>query len=239
MTESLSNQFDGMLPGVDWSRYHKEQLPGYDLTAEQMADRERVHQYRKDFPNASRSTIRLDPDEMSAKVLAEADVPIEGLHSARMFYTPEQEAEVSASLEKVHRVAKKRSSTGLTVPEGIRAKRFIEQDRITGERRYLLTMHDPENKSSFYSGDEVGKVAWDGNSGHVRWMGVEPGYEHIVPHLVSLSHKLAAENGDTGPTQSDELTSFSYNLMKKHVPSFIDRENTTVDHEELSERPHR
>jgi hypothetical protein len=170
---------------------------------------------------------------MKDKAAAEADVPIEGLHSARAFYTPEKEAEVSSSLKTIHRVARKRSAPGMTVPEGIHSNHFIEHDPLTGERKYLLTLHDPMSKSSSYSGDEVAKVQWNGNSGHVRWMGVDEGYEHLVPHLVSRAHYLSEMYGDTGPTQSDELSSYSYKLMKKHNPSFIDRESTTVDHENL------
>ena len=232
MTESLSGQFDGMLPGVDWNQYHKEQLPG-ELGPEKSAERERIRRYRQDFPNASRKAIYLDSDQMKQQARAEADVPLEGLHSARTFYTPEKEAEASASLQKIHRVARKRSAPGMTVPEGIHSNHFIEHDPLTGERKYLLTLHDPMSKSSSYSGDEVAKVQWNGNSGHVRWMGVEKGYEHLVPHLVSRAHHMADMNGDTGPTQSNELTSYSHKLMKKHVPSFLDRENTLVDYEDL------
>ena len=244
MTESLSNQFDGMLPGVDWSGYKPPTAPpGYSIDPTAHAEQARIENYQKEFPNFRWNPFLgrredIDTKEYREADLAKADVPLEGLHSARTFYTPEQEAEVSTALEKINRVAKKRTPPGTIVPEGIRVRHSVHSETDTGERFYNLELHDPELLREGHD-SEVGQVKWFGNTGKVGWLGVDEGYRHLLPNLLSRAHSLAAEHGDTGPTKSHELTSYSYNLMQKHAPSFIDRENTTVDYEPLDEEPHR
>ena len=241
MTESLSGQFDGMLPGVDWSKYRKK----FSLsTPEQKADKFRLARYQDDFPSMrpsemySGKTARPSGKELRARTAAQANVPLEGLHSAHLFYSPEQQAQVEAGLKKVTRVAQSRTPSGMRVPEGIRIRHSAFPNEVFGDRTHNMTLHDPELAKEGYD-SEVGQVKWNGNTGRVSWLGVDEGYRHLVPHLLTRAHETAAEYGDSGPTHATNLSSFSYKLMNKFLPNFIDRENTTVDYEDLPPEPHR
>ena len=236
MTDSLSSQFDGMLPGVDWSGYKpRPTLPGYTIDPTVQADRDRVEKYQEEFPNIRhfyRPPMDGSGKERKARILEAANVPLEGLHADSIFYTPEKQAEVSTAREKIDKVVQKRTPAGMTVPEGLRIQHFAESTGKVGARTHNLTLHDPELEREGYD-SEVGQVKWNGNTGKVAWLGVVEGYRHAVPHLLSRAHQIADEHGDAGPTHATNLTDFSYKTMKKHVPSFIDRENTTVNYEDL------
>jgi hypothetical protein len=242
MTESLSNQFDGMLPGVDWSGYKPPTAPpGYSIDPTVQPDRDRVEKYQEEFPNIRhfyRPPMEGSGKSRKALRLASANVPLEGLHADRTFYTPEKQAEVSTAREKVDKIVQKRTPAGMTVPEGLRFKYFSEPTGTVAARSHNLTLHDPELGKEGYE-TEVGQVKWSGNTGKVEWLGVDEGYRHALPHLLSRAHQIADEYGDTGPTHATNLTDFSYSMMKKHNPSFIDRENTTVNYDELPPEPHR
>jgi hypothetical protein len=236
MTESLSSQFDGMLPGVDWSGYTPRTpvLWDYTIDPEVQADQTRIQKYREEFPNSvyRASTTRENSEDRRSRIRAAANVPLEGLHADSTFYPPEKQAEVSTARAKIDKVVKKRTPAGLTVPEGLRIKHSAFDNEVIGDRTHNVTLHDPELERDGYD-SEVGQVKWNGNTGKVHWLGVDEGYRHAVPHLLSRAHRIADEHGDAGPTHATNLTDFSYKMMKKHNPSFIDREYTTVNYEDL------
>jgi hypothetical protein len=50
---------------------------------------------------------------------------------------------------------------------------------------------------------------------------VDEGYRHYVPHILDAAHNLSSAYDHVGPTHSDVLSNYSYNLSKKYTPSSI------------------
>lgn len=229
MSEAISK--DQFLPGVDWSQYdmpaHVQKLPTLEQRNEAAAGSRRNAQavsYMGDFPEAFARTgthngadyvESTDESRKAAMVAhqAEAKVPLEGLHTNRLAFTPEQESDEVKGKEALRRGMKSRPMEG-----GIGAPYLAHSfrtDEVTGDRHHIVALQDG------YGSGPVGSVRWHGPSGHVEWLGLHPDYRHLTHHLLGYAHKVAEEHGDLGPLASSELSSDSFRIMTRHAKSFI------------------
>lgn len=75
----------------------------------------------------------------------------------------------------------------------------------------------------------VGSVNWDPRSGHIRGFYMDEDARPYASHLLNAAHDYAAQEGVDGPTHSNEMTDYSYNMAKKLVPSAIPKNATVGD----------
>jgi len=69
-------------------------------------------------------------------------------------------------------------------------------------------------------GDERGGVSWDPRTGKIAGLSIpDKELRPFASHLLLAAHEYADKEGVTGPTHSDNLTDYSYNMAKKLVPS--------------------
>jgi hypothetical protein len=68
---------------------------------------------------------------------------------------------------------------------------------------------------------QVGRVQWNNQSGHVHWMGVDNGHRHMVPKLLSAAKAHADAEGFSPPSNSSDMTGYSYKLAKRYAPEHI------------------
>lgn len=91
-------------------------------------------------------------------------------------------------------------------------------------------MHIPDDKGTV---NQVGRVQWNTQSGHVHWMGVDNGHRHMVPKLLSAAKAHADAEGFSPPSNSSDMTGYSYKLAKRYAPEHIP-EDAAVHYRPLS-----
>jgi len=75
-------------------------------------------------------------------------------------------------------------------------------------------------------GYNAGSIHWDSRTGHVRGFYMDPDMSNYASNLLTAAHDHAAKEGVDGPTNSNEMTDYSYNMAKRLVPSSIPKNST-------------
>jgi hypothetical protein len=132
--------------------------------------------------------------------------------STRHGYSPEQSSEINSAKTEADKVR-----VAKPLPSNIRVSHEGDEGAFN-ERGELPFYHRVDLYAHGYS---LGHVSWNPSSGHVHHFEVHPDYRAYVPHLLSEAHEWADKTGVNGPTDSDNLTGYSYRVAKRHVPSFI------------------
>lgn len=91
-------------------------------------------------------------------------------------------------------------------------------------------MHIPDDKGTV---NQVGRVQWNTQNGHVSWMGVDSEHRHMVPKLLSAAKAHADSEGFSPPSNSSDMTGYSYKLAKRYAPDHIP-EDAAVNYRPLS-----
>jgi hypothetical protein len=211
--DNVSQQLEGMLPGVNWKPYTPDEA-GYHAER-RSRDWERIEEYADKhghYPVYEEEHYPSDEEK-----LASANVPLEGLHTDRFKFTPEQTVQEKAGKEKLAKVTAAHPGEGATVYHYV-----SDTNWRTGARTHHVKMLDDVR-------GEVGHVHWNGDTGYVRSLEVDPEYRHLTHVLLNTAHQAADEHGDLGPLQSNELTDFSFKLMKRHASTFIPKHTYVND----------
>ena len=130
-------------------------------------------------------------------------------------YTAPQQVtdEVYAAKKKAKRVADR-----FALPEGHeirhRGTGIDSTGKISSElfTSLLIREHD---------GHGAGSIMWNPRTGHVHGFYMDPDATPYASHLLNAAHDYAAKEGVDGPTNSNEMTDYSYNMAKRLVPSSI------------------
>jgi len=211
MSEAISK--DQFLPGVDWKPYAPDEA-GYHA-------RKRAENWEliEDYADKHGHYPVYDEDHYPSdeEKVALAKVPLEGLHTNRVNFTPEQTAQEKAGKEKLAGLTSAHPGKGVDVYHYV-----SDTDWQTGSRVHHVKMLND-------MGGEVGHVHWNGSTGYVRSLSVDPEYRTFTHVLLNTAHQAADEHGDLGPLQSNELTDFSYKLMKRHASEFIPKRTYVND----------
>jgi len=131
---------------------------------------------------------------------------------------------------------------GYTNDEGKAEQQGLDKLKIASRREmpanYSMYVEKPEpGEEPHYAiglmhfGEKVGHLGWSGKTGHVYGLSVDEPHRALVPRLISKAHEVSHEEGHTGPTSSNELSAYSYRIMRKHAPDFIP-EDTMVEGED-------
>lgn len=140
--------------------------------------------------------------------------PLSLMHSDRWTYNaPEAEAE-QAGLDKLNKITSRRE-----LSKGYSLK--MDSDYNGKYAQQLFLKHES-------SPTPVGRVKWNSQTGNVHNLEVQPEHRQATAHLIAKAHELSHETGGTGPTSSNNLSSFSYKMMKRHAPDFIE-DDTIVE----------
>lgn len=133
-------------------------------------------------------------------------------------YTAPQQVtdEVYAAKKRAEKVVRKHP-----LPEGMYIKNtgvgMVGSGQIVRGLFYSKLMQgtpheDPETK---------GIVEWDPQTGKIHGFYMHEDVRPYASHLLSAAHDHAAKEGVDGPTNSPEMTDYSYNMAKKLVPASI------------------
>lgn len=129
--------------------------------------------------------------------------------------------EVYAAKKKAKRVVDR-----FSLPEG----HVIEHEGTGIDRNGNIASKNFTSKLKRESdGYNAGTVNWDPRTGHVRGFYMDPDVSNYASHLLTAAHDYAAKEGVDGPTNSDEMTDYSYNMAKRLVPSSIPKNAMVAD----------
>lgn len=132
------------------------------------------------------------------------------------FHTPpEQQAQVDARFKKARNLAARRP-----LPNDVQLHHSTRQTSdLYGHE--VSTHHTVRAIKHFEDGTinrQVGELTWSGASGGVGWLEGEP---QIVPHLMAKAHQVSVETGDAPPLHGDELSPYSYRMLRKQMPEAL------------------
>jgi hypothetical protein len=214
------------LPGINWAAIHDfesgterkarlEKLAVNNLSEQRVQSRRsraQVPYQLEQIPKPAR-----DEGAVNDSMARRADIPIPGLHAYRNFYTTDQSQEEASGLGKINNVTQSRP-----LPRNLRMEHTVHTDPWKTTRGHKITLYDDNPKPPSLGPGQVGSIEWNGDTGHVHYYGVQDRYRGTPAlHLISEAHRVAREHGDTGPTNSSDLSEFSYRIAKQHAPSFI------------------
>lgn len=215
-TENLGQQFDGMLPGIDWGQYRE-----YVATRSALAD-----------PPTPRKTTR-----------ETARVALPGLEKVNQFYGEEQNNQLASQLDVFRKNAARHP---LPEGYSIRHSTTTNSDDGSTRHVIELHKDLPKDEGYLHSTEEVGKLSWNGDTGRVGWFGIDNPHNLYASHMFVEAYKIAAQTGSVGPTHSDDLSGDSYRMMKRHASAFLPSNaivhGYTIDEHEArleEERQHR
>lgn len=137
---------------------------------------------------------------------------------------PEQQEYLDAAYKKADRIAARHSGDGDYATSAYKSP-YHDTNTSTVD---LLHLADYEGTVH-----QVGRVQWNNQTGHVNWMGVDSGHRHMVPKLLSAAKAHADSEGFSPPSNSNDMTGYSYKLAKKYVPENIPA-NAAVNYRPLS-----
>jgi len=245
--ERPENRGQQFLPGINWAAIHDfesgtERKARLEKLAVDNLSERRLQglRSRAQVPYRLEQTPKpvRDEDALYDNMARYADIPIPGLHAYRNFYTFDQSQEEASGLGKINNVTQSRP-----LPRNLRLEHTVATDPWKTTRVHKITLHDDNPKPPSLGPGPVGSIEWNGDTGHVHYYGVQDSYRGTPAlHLISEAHRVARENGDTGPTNSSDLNEFSYRIAKQHAPSFIPKGTTVrgIDREDWDqgERPY-
>ena len=144
--------------------------------------------------------------------------PLSMMQSKRWTYNKYEAENEQTSLDKINKIASRR---------GLPADYSINIEAPAG-----TSHHSPLYYATLtHKGEGVGTLSWHGGSGYVNGLHIDEGHRHLLPQMISKAHEVSHETGHTGPTASDQLSAYSYNVMHKHAASFIP-EGTMIEGED-------
>lgn len=137
---------------------------------------------------------------------------------------PEQQEQLDAVYKKASRIAARHSGGNeyVTIPQ-----------RSPYEDMHLSTVHLQHLPGGQGPTQNVGKVVWNTQTGHVSWLGVDNGHRHMVPKLLADAKAHSDAEGYAPPSSSGDMTGYSYKLAKRYAPEHIP-EGAVVNYRPLS-----
>lgn len=137
---------------------------------------------------------------------------------------PEQQEYLDAAYKKADRLASRRTGNGDYTTSAYKSP-YPHDPTSTVD-----LLHLADNEGTVH---EVGKVKWNNQTGRVHWMGVDSDHRHMVPKLLSAAKAHADAEGFSPPSNSEDMTGYSYKLAKRYAPQHIP-ENAAVNYRPLS-----
>ena len=125
---------------------------------------------------------------------------------------PEQQEYLDAAYKKADRIASRHSGGDDYITSAHKSP-YYDTPSST-----VSLLHIPDDQGTVH---EVGKVHWNNQTGRVHWMGVDNGHRHMVPKLLSAAKAHADAEGFSPPSNSEDMTGYSYKLAKRYAPEHI------------------
>jgi hypothetical protein len=122
-----------------------------------------------------------------------------------------EKQEIDESRQKLAKIAIKKP-----FPEGMKMAHTVERG-TWGGAAHSLEISDPNDSTK--GNVFVGKLTWDGTNGGVEGFHVDENYRHLAPHMLEAAHSISSAYGHVGPTNSNDLSPYSYKLSRRYAPS--------------------
>jgi hypothetical protein len=186
---------ENSLPGVDWDSMRD---PKYDTLPDTL---------KPEAFEAEKESWRLKQYHQDPEVRTRSISPWGYIDRPGDY---EQE-EINASRQKLAKIAIKKP-----FPEGMKMAHTVERG-TWGGAAHSLEISDPNDSTE--GNVFVGRLTWDGTNGHVDGFHVDENYRHLAPHMLEAAHSISSAYGHVGPTNSNDLSPYSYKLSRRYAPS--------------------